>query len=167
MKSFQAQPTMWATDWLVTKRTTRSPTPPQSTLLLHFCPSTRTTLRLQTLQWASAAPPHQETPSLLLHTPLLSLSTPLYQVSPLLPREWQRTLFPKSSTSEATSVKQHGSNQNDFLEKIFWGKEKNTINFTGLWGNVSALLRTRTIKVLLLDFELRPVWKRFLSFFLF
>lgn len=101
MKSFRTQQTMWATDWPVTRRTTQSRTPLPSTLRCHFCPSTPTTPHNQPLQpTAAAAPPHQKTPSLLHHTPRPSLNTPRYRACPLLRREWQRTLFPKSSMSE-------------------------------------------------------------------
>lgn len=99
MRSFRTQQTMWATDWLVTRRTTQSPILLQSTLLFHFCPSTLTTHN-RPLPPAAAAPPHQKTPSLLLHTPQPSLNTPQCRACPPLPRGWQRILFPRSSTSE-------------------------------------------------------------------
>lgn len=101
MKSFQAQRTTWATDWPVTRRITQSPTPLPSTLHSHFCPNTPTTHN-QPLRPAAAAPPppHQKAPFLLLRTPRPSLNTPQCRACPLLPRGWQRTLFPKSSTSE-------------------------------------------------------------------
>lgn len=99
MKSFQVQQTMWATDWPATRRITRSPTPLPSTPRSHFCPNTPTTHN-QPPRQAAAAPPHRKTPSLLRRTPQPSLNTPQCRACPPLPRGWQRTLFPKSSTSE-------------------------------------------------------------------
>lgn len=97
-KSFRTQRTTWATDWPATRRTTRSPTPLPSTLLSHFCPNSHTPPHSQPA--AAAPPPRQKTPSLLRHTPRPSLNTHRYRACLLLPQEWRRTLFPKSSTSE-------------------------------------------------------------------
>lgn len=106
MKSFQTQPIMWATDWPVTRRTTQSPTPLPLTPLSHFCPNTPTTPHNPLMQppAAAAAPPHQKTPSPLPHTPQPSLSTPPCRAWLLLPLGWQRTLSPKSSTSDWTLI---------------------------------------------------------------
>lgn len=102
MKSFQTQQIMWATDWPVTRRITRSPTPLPSTLPCRFCPSTPTTLHNQPLQPpAAAAPARQKTPSLLRHSPRPSSNTPLYRACPPLPQEWRHILSPKSSTSDS------------------------------------------------------------------
>lgn len=99
MKSFRTQRIMWATDWPVIRTTTRSPTPPPSTLPSLFCPNTLTT-HSQPQPRAAAPPPPQKTPTLPPHTPQPSLNTPRYKVCPPHLREWQRTLFPKSSTSK-------------------------------------------------------------------
>lgn len=143
MKSFQTQRTMWATDWPVTRRTTQSPTPLPSSLLSHSCPSTPTTPHKQPLQPAAAAPTRQKTPSLLLHTPRPSLNTPRCRDFPLLPPEWRRTLFPKSSTSEPTLCHklkplERAQMTRYKLEPFLTGGWKNVVNL-GLSGRVSAL----------------------------
>lgn len=100
MKSFQTRRTTWATDWPVIRMTTRSPTPPPSTLPSRFCPSTLTTRNQPQRRAAAAPPPPQKTPTLLRHTPQPSLNTPRCKACPPHRQEWRRTLFPKSSTSE-------------------------------------------------------------------
>lgn len=105
MKSFRTQRIMWATDWPVIRTTTRSPTRPPSTLPSLFCPSTLTTHSQPQPPAAAAPPPPRKTPTLLPHTPQPYSNTPRYKVCPPHLREWQRTLFPKSSTSEHKQIK--------------------------------------------------------------
>lgn len=105
MKSFRTQRITWATDWPVIRTTTRSPTPPPSTLPSLFCPSTLTTHSQPQPPAAAAPPPPRKTPTLLPHTPQPSSNTPRYKVCPPHLREWRRTLFPKSSTSEHKQIK--------------------------------------------------------------
>lgn len=132
-KSSRTQRTTWATDWPATKRTTRSPTPLPSTLLSHFCLNTRTPPHSQPA--AAAPPPRQKTPSPLLHTPRPSLNTHRYRAYLLLPREWRRTLFPKSSTSEPCyKLRTH-------FEPEPFPKRRLLLN-RGLPGSVSALFCT-------------------------
>lgn len=118
MKSFRTQRITWATDWPVIRTTTPSPTPPPSTRPSLFCPSTLTT-HSQPQPRAAAPPPPQKTPTLLPHTPQPSLNTPQYKVWPPHLREWQRTLFPKSSTSENKQIKPN-LNPKPFLWAWLW-----------------------------------------------
>lgn len=130
MKSCQTQRTMWATDWPVTRMTTPSPTLLPSTPLSRFCPNTLTThSRPPRPPAAAAAPPRLKTPSPLLHTPPQpSLNTRQYRVCLLHPREWRRTLFPKSSMFELChklspirwlQMKQPDSNPNISQKGVF------------------------------------------------
>lgn len=122
MKSFQTQRIMWATDWPVIRTTTRSPTPPPSTLPSLFCPSTPTPhSQPQPPVAAAPPPPPQNTPTLLPHTPQPSLNTPRYRVCPPHLREWRRTPFPKSSTSELGGNKQTQSHwAQTFAPRVMW-----------------------------------------------
>lgn len=99
MRSFQTRPTMWATDWPVTRRTTQSPTPLPSTLPCPSCLNNPTTHK-RPQRPAAAAPPRPKTPSLPPPTRRPSSNTLRYRGCHPHPRGWQRTLFPRSSTCE-------------------------------------------------------------------
>lgn len=169
MKSFLTQRTTWATDWPVIRMTTRSPTPPPSTLPSRFCPSTLTT-RNQPQRRAAPPPPPpppRKTPTLLRHTPRPSLNTPRCKACPRHRREWRRTLFPKSSTSELWKKQ---ADQTPFEPETFplklmqnWGLPLCTMDGSaGQWGRCSNCFWNFP-KVN--PFKLKVIWLWLESFF--
>lgn len=141
MKSFRTQRIMWATDWPVIRTTTRSPTPPQSTLPSLFCPSTLTTHSQPQPPAAAAPPPPRKTPTLLPHTPQPSSNTPRYKVCPPHLRERRRTLFPKSSTSEHKQIKPKLNHWNLSPPRLTVDSQAASLHYRWLWKSMRTMQR--------------------------